>query len=770
MRKELRDKQKVAYTIIYLLMVFSLSNVLSTILAVELNIIGRFFITVLIGLIIQLFVFIPMTLLPVFGILTGTVLIFNRFNQEALLRVFSWLDQFYRNIMNHLQGTEQILLVNSRMLWIILIALISVYTVIILFKTKHNYLLLPVYILIFIYYWYSYVDISYFMMGLFLMLYIILWGYDGFFNAQKGWRKKGANYSQKIYPYWFKTAIGYGLIIVILAAILPKRGPIVDWDWLEKKIQDQFPFLVDLRDDLVYSRSYSQARAFNFSKTGFQPDSHQLGGPVKLNDKLVMKVEAPYPLYLRGNVKNMYDRNRWEEGISIKKTQSTLKGLPLEVDLGSRITVKITYENIATPTVFTPYQMIRLINSDINKLTYDEDYQITLQGAKYKDEGYELRAMIPSRLVTFDEEEDLDEYDDYLQLPYDLSESIYQLGNEITKEADTPYEKAVLIRDYLRENYTYTLEPSHIPPGEEFVEYFLMKEKEGYCTYFATAMAVLLRTQGVPSRYVEGYKMPSEQVDGIYEIRQYNAHAWVEAYVGEGSWITFEATPAFDMANYQDIEISSSEVSDSRKPLLEDMDPSNLDGRADSEIMRDIIGGDFFDDGDGLTPKRTGSTLSATWDILSKILSFALLLLLLVFIPLRSIYIHLKIKKYQKDLRLSKGSSKILYLYQNILKLLEELDYGIQPGETAYEFSKRVTFWVYGVKDDFRSLTDFYVKAKYGQIQMSEEEIESAFEFLNFLNKKVKNKKGLMRYFFMKYVQGKLIHCYNVSDETIPYL
>lgn len=769
MRKELRDKQKVAYTIIYLLMVFSLSNVLSTILALDLNITGKFSITILIGLIVQLFVLIPITLLPVFGILIGTVLIFNRYNQEALLRVFSWIEQFYQNIINHFQGTEEIFLRNSRMLWIILITLISVYTVIILFKTKHNYLLLPVYTIMFIYYWYNYVDISYVMMALFLMLYIILLGNDGYFNAQKVWKKERANYSQRIYPYWFKTAIGYGLIIVFLAGILPKSGPIVDWYWLEKKIQDQFPILTELRDDLVYSRSYSQAEVFDFSTTGFQPDSHQLGGPVKSSDKLVMKVEAPYPLYLRGNVKNLYERNRWDKKVRKERRHSTQRGLPLEVNLVSRVTVvtvNITYENIATPTVFSPYQMLRVNNTNISSMTYDENYQITLRGAKYKGEGYEVKAMIPSRLVPFDEEESLDEYADYLQLPDDLSESIYQLGNEITKEANTPLEKAILIRDYLRENYTYTLEPSHIPPGEEFVEYFLMKEKKGYCTYFATAMAVLLRTQGVPSRYVEGYLMPSEKIDGIYEIRQYNAHAWVEAYLGNGNWITFEATPAFDIPNYQDIEISSSEVSDSRKSLIEDTGLWLLDG----EISRDIEGADFVGDFIDLTPEKTGSTLSATWDILSRILNFALILLLFGFIPLRSIYIHLKIKKYQKDLRLSKGSSKILYLYQNILKLLDELDYGMLKGETAYEYASRITFIIYNFKYDFSYLTDIYIKVKYGQINFSEEEIEAAFEYLRFIDWKVRNKKGRVKYFFKKYVQGKLIHCYNVSDETIPNL
>ncbi len=770
MKKELKDNQNITYTIIYLLMVFSLANVMSSVLAINLNIIGKFFITILIGLIVQLLVLIPTTLLPVLGTLVGTVLIYNVYNQEAVIRVLLWISQFYQNISNHFKGTEEILLKNSRALWIIFVVLLSIYTIIVLFKTKHNYLLLPVYLLFFVYYWYIYIDVAYIMMALFLMLYITLLGCDGYFTSLKDRVKERSNYSVKVYPYWFKTAIRYGIVIILIAAILPKGGAVVDWHWLESEIQERFPSLLDFRDDVLYSRSYGQADMFDFRLTGFQPHENQLGGPVKVNERLVMKVKAPYRLYLRGNVKNIYQNNHWEKDSTNERIYNTSTAIPPEFNFGSRITVEITYENLATNTVFSPYQLVKINNSNIKRMKLDKNYQVTLLGSKYKGEGYEVKANIPSGFVDFDEEEELTDYYEYLQLPIKLSDSVYKLGDNITKGATTPYEKAILIRDYLRENYKYTLEPSHTPPGKEFVEHFLFNEKEGYCTYFATAMAVLLRTQGIPSRYIEGYMLPQERVDGVYEVRQTNAHAWVEAYVGSGSWITFEATPAFQIPTFQDIDITREGLDYRDRRSIEDLEQIYEDGRSDVGWTDELIneGEDAYPESPSIPSIE--NSFSVAWDYISKALLIAIMAIILGIVPIRVIYVYKRNKKYYNDLRKLKGSSVVLYLYQNISQLLEQLNYGILNGETAFEYARRITNKIYNYEFDFRQLTGIYVKAKYSHIELSEEEIENIFDFFEFIEWKVRNRNGLFKYFYKKYIRGKLYHCYKVSDETIANL
>ncbi len=139
---------------------------------------------------------------------------------------------------------------------------------------------------------------------------------------------------------------------------------------------------------------------------------------------------------------------------------------------------------------------------------------------------------------------------DYLNLPASLPSRVKELAIELTKNASTDYEKLLAIEAYLR-TYTYTLTPGSIPEDEDAVDYFLFTTKEGYCTYFATAMAVLSRCVGIPSRYVQGYCLrPQETDDFIYYVTNSDAHAWPECYLQGIGWIPFEPTPGFSAARY----------------------------------------------------------------------------------------------------------------------------------------------------------------------------------------------------------------------------
>ena len=103
--------------------------------------------------------------------------------------------------------------------------------------------------------------------------------------------------------------------------------------------------------------------------------------------------------------------------------------------------------------------------------------------------------------------------DRYLQLPADIPSRLIDLAQELTTDAGTPYEKALAVRDYLRA-MDYALDIEAPPDGADGVDYFLFELQKGYCQYFASAMTVLLRAAGVPSRLAVGYG-PGETVDVI---------------------------------------------------------------------------------------------------------------------------------------------------------------------------------------------------------------------------------------------------------------
>ncbi|UCF95813.1 MAG: transglutaminase domain-containing protein [Spirochaetaceae bacterium] len=100
--------------------------------------------------------------------------------------------------------------------------------------------------------------------------------------------------------------------------------------------------------------------------------------------------------------------------------------------------------------------------------------------------------------------------------------------------------QALRIHDYLKDNYYYSLMPGLAADGDQ-LSHFLYSSKKGYCSYFAFSMTLLCRSLGIPARVVVGfYVNPNTEVLNFYEVRAYQAHAWVEVYFGEYGWIEFD--------------------------------------------------------------------------------------------------------------------------------------------------------------------------------------------------------------------------------------
>lgn len=130
----------------------------------------------------------------------------------------------------------------------------------------------------------------------------------------------------------------------------------------------------------------------------------------------------------------------------------------------------------------------------------------------------------------------------YLQLPH-LDPRIRQLARQLTEHDPTPYDKAADLERYFHTSFRYTLDLSDMNQRDPLA-YFLFTKRAGHCEYFASAMVVMLRTLGIPARYVTGF-LPGEFNDLAqdYIIRASDAHSWVEVYFPPYGWITFDPTP-----------------------------------------------------------------------------------------------------------------------------------------------------------------------------------------------------------------------------------
>jgi protein-glutamine gamma-glutamyltransferase len=170
-------------------------------------------------------------------------------------------------------------------------------------------------------------------------------------------------------------------------------------------------------------------------------------------------------------------------------------------------------------------------------------------GVKMRYEGVSMMAKVPpSELRNAPTVYPADIRRTYLEVPA-LDPRIQQLALSITEKASNPYDKAEAIELYLKTHYAYTLDLRG-DPGNDPLAYFLFDRRAGHCEYFASAMAIMLRALGIPSRYATGF-LPGEfnDVGNDYIIRESDAHAWVEVYFPGYGWMTFDPTPGGDVTH-----------------------------------------------------------------------------------------------------------------------------------------------------------------------------------------------------------------------------
>jgi transglutaminase-like putative cysteine protease len=130
----------------------------------------------------------------------------------------------------------------------------------------------------------------------------------------------------------------------------------------------------------------------------------------------------------------------------------------------------------------------------------------------------------------------------YLQLPA-LPARIPALAREVTAGSRSPYEAALKLNHYLSTQFTYTLvlkQESNLDPLEEF----LFVRRSGNCEYFAAAMAVMLRSVGIPARVVGGFQRGDwNPYGGYFMVRMKDAHSWVEVFLDGPGWVSFDPSP-----------------------------------------------------------------------------------------------------------------------------------------------------------------------------------------------------------------------------------
>jgi len=135
----------------------------------------------------------------------------------------------------------------------------------------------------------------------------------------------------------------------------------------------------------------------------------------------------------------------------------------------------------------------------------------------------------------------------YLKVPLSANR-VEELAHQVAGGKPTPEAKLEALVRYLQANYVYSLEAPAVPQGEDAADYFLFRLKRGRCDLFATALGIMARAEGIPTRLATGFlEGRYDKESGAYLLRESDRHAWVEAYVpSSGGWITLDPTPGVE--------------------------------------------------------------------------------------------------------------------------------------------------------------------------------------------------------------------------------
>lgn len=365
------------------------------------------------------------------------------------------------------------------------------------------------------------------------------------------------------------------LVSLLLLCLLPVKDTPIRWE----RIRSAAAAVQEKAAALFVSLDYlfsGTTDTYSLSRTGYSPDGN-LGGSLLQSDKAQISVtgdRTKSPLYLKGTVYDTYTGTSWEPNAPSGKSGTTeyleqyrninevLAGSGLTDEeirsLTHLCTLDIKFEGLKTKSLFHAPNTWRFYLPDaLEPDTFGGSillpkakgvgfsYELQFLEINYKSDAFQ-KLLAQAQNAHNKSAPPLAMAKSCTALPDDLPLRVFDLAEEITKGCQTPYEELEAIRTYLS-SYQYTTITDAPKEGRDFADAFLFDTKEGYCTSFATAMAILGRCRNIPTRYVEGFATDRTCGTENKEIHLggSSAHAWMEAYLEPMGWIPFDPTPGY---------------------------------------------------------------------------------------------------------------------------------------------------------------------------------------------------------------------------------
>ncbi|GIQ69740.1 DUF4129 domain-containing protein [Xylanibacillus composti] len=471
------------------------------------------------------------------------------------------------------------------------------------------------------------------------------------------------------------------------------------------------------------------------ASSGYGRDDRELGGGFDYDHSEVMSVVTDRRSYWRGESKSTYTGEGWEavltEAVPIR-LQTPIATPAMGDYVEVRQTVTVLSEH-AYPVLFGAMQpaVIEQVNGDSEGPTPDLAWSAENAALLYRgdDDEYPKTYTLVSHVPVIDAEAlrnaepRTSSMNQYTALPDTVPERVKALAEEIAAEANNDYDRAKAVETYLRETFPYTNQPD-IGKGSspDFVDRFLFEIQEGYCDYYSTAMAVMLRTLDIPTRWVKGYTSGSNRLEiygfedainrfsdpngaGDYMVRNSDAHSWVEVYFEGHGWIPFEPTASFFMPIAESVEETS--------PAFE-LPEVETGGVEESEAPA----------GDN----RSAIGIAAGAVILAGLLLYVLFKKGML--TSAGSYLLRPIRKKPRG-----HDEQVILTFEALLKFARKRGYTRHDSETARESIERWIANNRGLEPELTAVLQLFEEAKYSGVAVKEQDAERIAELLEHLKK-----------------------------------
>jgi len=386
-------------------------------------------------------------------------------------------------------------------------------------------------------------------------VYYLVWAFllivrANYYHREREWERHRAIFE----PYIGLDFLRYGALLALAVVgvvwLVPHPVPSLRLGEAVRGLEEPWRMVQD-----QWSRLYASLAYRDQVSTGTFARALALTGAVRLGPEPVLEVQAPEEHYWRAVVLDRYTANGWVDTSPLRLRVDPGGAMADEAAYRARVPVTqtVTCLRPGEPLLYAASEPWRTpLRVDVQALLKPEGGVEVSCFSPGQSLGRERRYTVVS-LVSAATVRDLRQAgtaypawvaDRYTQLPETLPKRVIELARAVAGSEHTPYDQAVAIESYLRQiRYNQDIEAP--PADKDAVDWFLFENRQGYCTYFASAMVVMLRAVGVPARLAQGFA-PGEWVEdrGVFVVREADAHAWPEVYFPNYGWIEFEPTPS----------------------------------------------------------------------------------------------------------------------------------------------------------------------------------------------------------------------------------